>query len=215
MNFYFTIIIRLLLSCILGGLIGIEREINNRPAGLRTHILVTVGSTLVMLISMYGFTYGDPSRLAAQVISGIGFLGAGTIIRNGSDISGLTTAASIWVSGGIGLAIGNGFYFGACFATGIVLFSLFSLGFIEKKMFRNNLKKVNIQCIDRKGLVGELGLLFSEYNISIKELKLSNTKSNDSGKIMIRLALKLPKDFDIKILEYELYKIKGIEKIIC
>ena len=214
MNSYLVIIIRLLLACLLGGLIGLEREINNRPAGLRTHILVTVGSALIMLISILGFTYGDPSRLAAQVVSGIGFLGAGTIIRNGGDVSGLTTAASIWVSGGIGLAVGNGFYFGACFATGIVLFSLFSLGFIEKKMFKNKFKKIRIQCLDRNGLIGELGILFSKHNISIKELKFSNLNTDNPEKITIKLTLKFPKDFNMKILEYDLYKINGIEKIL-
>lgn len=106
------IIIRLVLSSVLGGLIGIEREVNNRPAGLRTHVLVTVGSALIMLISIDGFSnlpnrLGDPARLAAQVVSGIGFLGAGTIMRTGNNINGLTTAASLWVSAGLGLAVGE------------------------------------------------------------------------------------------------------------
>ena len=115
----YEVVIRLILASILGGLIGLEREVNNRPAGLRTHVLVTAGSALVMLISMYGFnglgedgTGGEPARLAAQVVSGIGFLGAGTILRQGNSIQGLTTAASLWVSGCIGLAIGNGYYLG-------------------------------------------------------------------------------------------------------
>lgn len=99
------IIKRLLLSAFLGGLIGVEREVNNRPAGLRTHILVTLGSTLVMLISIDGLNrindgiiMSDPYRLAAQVVSGIGFLGAGTIMRTGNSINGLTTAASLWLN---------------------------------------------------------------------------------------------------------------------
>ena len=112
------IVKRLILSAILGGLIGVEREVNNRPAGLRTHILVTLGSTLVMLVSIDGLhrdggaILSDPYRLAAQVVSGIGFLGAGTIMRTGNSINGLTTAASLWVSAGIGLAIGTGYYLG-------------------------------------------------------------------------------------------------------
>lgn len=111
------ITIRLVLALFLGGLIGFEREVSSHAAGLRTHILVCVGSALVMLLSMYGFSAFvnevnvrlDPSRLAAQVISGIGFLGAGTIIFNGRSITGLTTAASLWVVAGIGLAVGAGF----------------------------------------------------------------------------------------------------------
>ncbi len=123
----YEIIIRLILSTILGGLIGIERESVRRAAGLRTHILVCSGSTLVMLLSVFifhsyrGYTNLDPARLGAQVISGIGFLGAGTIMRDGNTIKGLTTAASLWAVATIGLALGVGFYTGAIATTIIVL----------------------------------------------------------------------------------------------
>ncbi len=95
------ITLRLVISCILGGLIGFERESLDRPAGLRTHILVCIGSTLMTLVSIYGFSgfepvTKDPARIAAQVVSGIGFLGAGTILREGLTVTGLTTAASLW-----------------------------------------------------------------------------------------------------------------------
>jgi len=113
------VILRLLLSAFFGGLVGMEREANNRPAGLRTHVLVSLGSTLIMMISIDAFrgmgasgNGGEPARLAAQVVSGIGFLGAGTILRDGTNIKGLTTAASLWVCGGIGLAVGSGYYLG-------------------------------------------------------------------------------------------------------
>ena len=119
------IIIRLILASILGGLIGLDRESTNRPAGFRTHILVAIGSALIMMVSVDNAKYGaDPSRIAAQVISGIGFLGAGTILRTGTNIEGLTTAASLWVCAGIGLAVGNGYYLGAVATTLIVLFFL-------------------------------------------------------------------------------------------
>ncbi|MEW6227795.1 MAG: MgtC/SapB family protein, partial [Bacillota bacterium] len=110
------IIFRLVLAMMFGGFIGLERESHKRPAGFRTHILVCVGSALVMMISQYAFvnfartTEYDPGRIAAQVVSGIGFLGAGTILREGPTIKGLTTAASLWVVAGIGLAVGTGFY---------------------------------------------------------------------------------------------------------
>ena len=109
-------ILRLIVATLFGGLIGLERESHKRPAGFRTHILVCIGSALVMMISQYAFLEFsgklgyDPGRIAAQVISGIGFLGAGTILREGSTIKGLTTAASLWVVAGIGLAVGTGFY---------------------------------------------------------------------------------------------------------
>lgn len=142
------IIIRLILSAVIGGLIGTEREASNRPAGLRTHILVSLGSTLIMLVSIEGFYdietglwVGDPVRLAAQVVSGIGFLGAGTIMRTGDRIKGLTTAASLWVCSGIGLAIGNGYYLGGLLTAGIALVTLMSLGNFEKKYLEPNIKR--------------------------------------------------------------------------
>jgi len=126
------IIIRLVLSVILSGLIGLERQVHRRTAGLRTHILVSLGSCLIMLTSLYIFDIYkdkaplDPARIAAGVVTGIGFLGAGTIIREREGVKGLTTAASLWVVAGIGLAAGCGFYsasfFTAILALGVLLF---------------------------------------------------------------------------------------------
>ena len=110
---WYEIVFRLFLAIILSGIIGFERELHGRPAGLRTHVLVALGAALVMLISIDGFGgSGDPARLAAQVVSGIGFLGAGAILRDGGDIKGITTAATLWIVGMIGLACGNGYYVG-------------------------------------------------------------------------------------------------------
>ena len=127
------IILKLFLAVVFGGIIGWEREVHGRAAGLRTHILVALGSALIMLTSIYifdiyrGETGIDPFRIAAQVVSGIGFLGAGTIIRSRASVVGLTTAASIWSASGIGLAVGAGFYTGAIVATAFVLISLLFL----------------------------------------------------------------------------------------
>ncbi|PIQ89989.1 MAG: hypothetical protein COV72_00310 [Candidatus Omnitrophica bacterium CG11_big_fil_rev_8_21_14_0_20_42_13] len=134
----YDVIIRLVLSALLGGLVGIEREVHKREAGLRTHILVSLGSTLIMLTSMhifdiYNYAGGiDPSRIAAGVVTGIGFIGAGTIIRNREAIKGLTTAASIWTVSAIGLAVGCGFISAACTATILVLLVLLALRNIER-----------------------------------------------------------------------------------
>ena len=122
---HYQILARLLLATILGGVIGFERQARGRAAGFRTHILVCLGSTLFMMTSMFifevykGIPNVDPSRIAAQVVTGIGFLGAGTIIRSGESVKGLTTAASLWTVSGIGLAIGCGFYI-AGWATAII-----------------------------------------------------------------------------------------------
>ncbi len=133
--------IRLVLSVILGGLIGLERQLHRRSAGLRTHILVSLGSCLIMLTSLYVFDIYknqvplDPARIAAGVITGIGFLGAGAIIRDREGVKGLTTAASLWVVASIGLATGCGFNRAALFATVLALVTLFFLRFIERMVF--------------------------------------------------------------------------------
>jgi putative Mg2+ transporter-C (MgtC) family protein len=127
-------LLRLAVAALLGGAIGLERELDEKAAGLRTHILVAVGSALFTLVSAYGFhdflTHGgavvraDPSRIAAQIVTGIGFLGAGVIFRQGLTVRGLTTAASLWVVAAVGMAAGAGFWEGAVIATGVGLISL-------------------------------------------------------------------------------------------
>jgi putative Mg2+ transporter-C (MgtC) family protein len=127
--------LRLGLAAILGGAIGVERELRDREAGIRTHLLVSLGSALFTLVSAYGFheflTSGDavvradPTRIAAQIVTGIGFLGAGAIIREGLSVRGLTTAATLWVVAGIGMACGAGWYWPAAITT---LFTIVALG---------------------------------------------------------------------------------------
>jgi putative Mg2+ transporter-C (MgtC) family protein len=130
-------ILRLLLTLILSGLIGLERQAHHRDAGLRTHILVALGSCLIMLTSLYVFDIYkdqvalDPVRIAAGVVTGIGFLGAGTIIRESDGVRGLTTAASLWVVAGIGLAVGVGFNKIAIYTTILVLIVLHFLRYAE------------------------------------------------------------------------------------
>jgi putative Mg2+ transporter-C (MgtC) family protein len=141
------ILLRLVLSWILSGLIGLERQVHRRSAGLRTHILVSLGSCLIMLTSLYVFdiyknqTGMDPARIAAGVITGIGFLGAGTIIREREGIKGLTTAASLWVVAGIGLAVGCGFYRAAIYATALTLIALVFLRYIENMVLGKEEKR--------------------------------------------------------------------------
>ncbi len=132
-----TISLRILSSAFLGALIGLERERKKRAAGLRTHVLVALGSCVIMLVSLYVFeiykniTTIDPGRIAAGVITGIGFLGAGTIIRSGDSVRGLTTAATIWLTSAIGLACGCGFFAVAVICTAVSLAVLLFLGGIE------------------------------------------------------------------------------------
>ena len=118
----------LLLAAVLGGAIGAERELNDQPAGLRTHMLLTIGACLFTLISAYGFGgRTDPSRIAAQIVTGIGFLGGGAIVRHGLTVKGVTTAASIWATASVGVAIGAGSYVLGVGGAVLVVGTLFGL----------------------------------------------------------------------------------------
>jgi len=156
---------RLFLALVLGGIIGIEREIRNQPAGFRTHAILAVGSALVMMISymaalkfgVSGKAAGDPTRIAAQIVSGIGFLGAGAILRMGASVKGLTTAASLWATAGVGMACGGGFYKEAVFATALILLTLFLLGKVEKTfLFTKPKRSLFIEAKDDPMLMGHI-----------------------------------------------------------
>jgi len=121
------LVVRLILAFFLSGLVGLEREATHKPAGLRTHILVGLGATLLTILSLHAFPGSDPARVAASIIVGIGFLGAGTIIKTKERIIGLTTAASLWVTASIGVAIGSGFYLIAIITT-ILAYIVLKLG---------------------------------------------------------------------------------------
>jgi putative Mg2+ transporter-C (MgtC) family protein len=178
---HLDLIIRMVLAVILGGLIGLEREWNNHAAGFRTHILVCLGSATIMLLSEYGFSDFvneanvriDPSRLAAQVVSGIGFLGAGAILRNGNVIKGLTTAASVWLVAAIGLSVGAGFITGALVCTCLVLISLYVLNKLEKHIIRHRrTHEVEIMINEHPGFLSSLTARFGEQGIQVIHLKM-------------------------------------------
>ena len=188
------IIIRLLLSVVLSGCIGIEREKLRRPAGIRTHILVCIGSTLVMLTSIHLVrTYPNiqVDRLGAQVISGIGFLGAGTIIMQGNSVQGLTTAAGLWAVACIGLAIGSGFYLGGIAATLMVLITLILFKKVEESIMRksNNLI-ISIIVTNKLEQIKNIYKIIEDMRISIKKIEFSEDDSGDL--ITLDMNLKLP-----------------------
>lgn len=141
---HLDLVSRLAVAAVLGGLVGFEREYFGKAAGFRTHALVSMASSLIMLVSIEifelyrGRVEVDPSRIAAQVVSGIGFIGAGAIIRSGVSVKGITTAASLWAVAGIGLACGIGFYEGALYATAIVLIILWMFAKVEAKILRRS-----------------------------------------------------------------------------
>lgn len=139
-------LLRLSLAAVLGGIIGIERELREREAGLRTHLLVALGSCLFTIVGAYGFhefldsgeavVRADPTRIAAQIVTGIGFLGAGAIIRQGLSVRGLTTAATLWVVAAVGLAAGAGYYSAAVITTAVVLVALWPLRLLAYSIIR-------------------------------------------------------------------------------
>ncbi len=137
------VIIRIALAMVLALVLGIEREFKQQPAGIRTHILISVGSCMLMLLSIivpqiYHSTTNDPARIAAQIVSGIGFLGAGAIMRNGLTTKGLTTAANIWVTAAIGMTVGAGLYFIAIISTAVILANLLFFGRAKAWFFPQN-----------------------------------------------------------------------------
>lgn len=198
-KFYADVFIKLMLALVLGGVVGFEREHKSRPAGLRTHILVCVGAALVQVtainyIKINNLDGIDPMRLGAQVISGIGFLGAGTILKEGASIKGLTTAASIWAVGCIGLAAGSGLYFEASLATLLILLALKGFKKIESKLEREK-KNITIELIldNKPGTIGKIGSILGGLDIQILNIEINE---KDTSKVEIEMLLKLTRQLE-------------------
>ena len=169
-----TVLIRLLISFALGAIIGVERQTRRREAGLRTFTLICLGSTLAMLVSIWipqsypDFLNGDPGRIAAQVLAGIGFLGAGAIIQSHGSVSGLTTAACIWVVAVIGLAVGAGMFISAAIVTLIVVLILMLLELLEKKMSISGINKIlTVECSTSAPNLEEMKKTIRSFNVYI------------------------------------------------
>lgn len=224
---YDTMFFRLLLSVVLGGLIGWERERRNKQAGLKTHLLVSVGSTLIMLTSIYGFdsllmnhpnARFDPARLSAQVVSGIGFLGAGAILRRSNHvISGLTTAATLWVAAAIGLSVGSGFYWPAVITTGIVLASNLVLNKYESKFLflkKSGHVKIMMKVAERSAGIDVITSILQKANMAIEQLIVTDHSEEDEWKCLtmeFRVRSYNDKGFD-KLFE-RLWKVEGVKEV--
>ena len=190
-----VIIFRLVLAAVLSGIVGFEREFHGRAAGFRTHILLCVGSTLVMLTSMHIFDVyssrmaADPARIAAGVITGIGFLGAGAIMHSKSSIRGLTTAASLWVVAGIGLAVGSGLYLGAIATTIIAIVALLIFSRLEYTMIRRDwYKTIVIETKDGMDQLKVIREVLAEYRTEITDFEVD--KASDGANIILKLGIK-------------------------
>ena len=172
------ICLRLVLSCIMGGIIGYERQMRHKSAGLRTNMLVALGSCLIMLLSqslydnVEGKTNADPARLAAQVVSGIGFLGAGAIMKEGLTVTGLTTAATLWVVAGVGIAVGAGFYFAAGVTTGVVFLILWNLSHLDAWVDHDRILSLSIHTVDRAGQIMRISACIEDLHLRSRGVKV-------------------------------------------
>lgn len=214
----FEIIFKLTLACILGGVIGLERESLNRPAGFRTYTLVCVGSALAMIVSMdmyyhfYKSVNADPGRIAAQVVSGIGFLGAGTIMKEGATVRGLTTAAGLWVVACIGLAVGAGLYIPGIVTTLLILFVLIYFVRFERRFTGMRLYKGMVLVVkDEPGMVGVIGNILGDLGVLIKNINLTHLEGEDQ--LEIELLLQVPPEISINQVIEELSAVKGLQYI--
>ncbi len=215
-------ILRLLLATVLGGAVGIERGSGDRPAGFRTHILVCTGSALIMLVSMYGFDDSyvsgisnannrDSARIAAQVVSGIGFLGAGTIMHEGVTVRGLTTAASLWMVSAIGLAAGAGMYVISIISTAIMLITLVSFRSWEKRFAgnnRNTRRFIRIVAQNQSGIITSITSYLSENDVKVKTMNVKNNAQKNE--VVLELYLKLGRDTDKEGVIRGLQSVPGI-----
>ncbi len=202
-NYY--IVVRLLTAAFLGGIIGIERGKLNRPAGVRTHMIVCVGSALVMLLGVemreiYGVQYAnvDVTRLGAQVVSGIGFLGAGAILKDGFSVRGLTTAATLWTVACVGLAVGGGFYMGAILTTILVYFSLLAWG---SKTIKSRLRYLSVVSSSVDNSIEDIKRVILENGIHISEIGLLETDKPNLKEIRFYCTIDVRTKTDNIILE--------------
>lgn len=209
----YTMFLRIFIAALLCGIIGLERELKNHPAGFRTHLLVGIGSCLMMILSLYGFKdyisqsniQFDPARIPSYVISGIGFLGGGTILVKGATVRGLTTAASIWIVAGLGLVIGAGMYILAFFTTIIVLMCLIFLNQLENYMnVKRARRKMKVVVHSRKTTIDNVIQKLTSYNVTTHKIVMTSCRRDKDNNIIFHYQL----DIDISsILQTDLEKI--------
>ena len=213
-----TIIFRILLSTILGGLLGWERETRRQPAGLRTHMVISAAACLLMLISIYipqtysNYSNVDPGRIAAQVVSGIGFLGAGAIFRLGGSTHGLTTAATIWAVAAVGLSVGVGMYEAAIVVTLLLLFVLAILDKVGRRfVIGGSLKTLKVSFQSAKIETTKVFAILEEHQINIRNINVVQSKDKQNSKI--KLYVFVPDKLNVKQLYKDLNELENIGEI--
>ena len=213
-----VVLLRLITAVVLSGIVGFEREFHGRAAGFRTHILLCIGSTLVMLTSIHIFdVYNsvvpcDPARMAAGVVTGIGFLGAGTIMHSKSSVRGLTTATSLWVVAGIGLAVGSGMYFASIATTVITMITLFFFSRVEHAMIRKDWYKTLI--IEARGGVTQIKgarEVLAEYGVRVTDFEVE--RSEDGTSMTLEIGVRLSTSRNDDHIVQDISKLEGVKSV--
>lgn len=217
-----SLVLRLLLASLLGGIIGLEREIHGRPAGFRTHLLVSLGSCLFCITSIeiyriYGNFTGsgpigvDPGRIAAQVVTGIGFLGAGAIIRDKASIRGLTTAACLWVAAALGIACGIGLFYLAICVTLVALISLLLLKQVERRLHRDSYLLVKVWGDDSEDFINRTYEVLNSCGIRPMEAKFD--KNVEQRRMFIEFQVKRAGRGSVADILASLSLLKGVKRV--
>jgi putative Mg2+ transporter-C (MgtC) family protein len=208
------ILLRLFVSLAVGGAVGAQREMSRSSAGFRTHMLVCLGACMAMLTNQYlferysGFSTMDVARMGSYVLGGIGFLGAGAIIKDGLRARGLTTAASIWVVAALGLAVGCGFYIGALASCAFTVLTLWALKIIEGKAFgRSGTASVEMEIRNKPGQLAAVLAPLMELGCSVKDVQMEHS---DEEWIGLALRFKLPRGVEAKQVKEKLAAVDGV-----
>jgi putative Mg2+ transporter-C (MgtC) family protein len=216
------IIFRLILASLLGGVVGLEREVHGRPAGVRTYLILSLGSALIMVLSEYLFLkyrtgvpginlQVDPGRIAAQAITGIGFLGAGVIIRYKDTIRGLTTAACVWVVCAVGLAIGSGFYLFGSVVTGLTVISLVGLKRFERRLPKDWYQQMEVVSRDVPGQIDRIQEIIEKHDFKVINFGLRKDleKKEATATFLLRLRTVHPERHFLQ----EVFDLEGVKRV--
>jgi putative Mg2+ transporter-C (MgtC) family protein len=216
------VILRLVLAAVLGGAVGFEREIHGRPAGIRTYLILSLGSALIMIISEYllvsfeGVPPGaivqvDPGRIAAQAVTGIGFLGAGVIIRYKDTIRGLTTAACVWTACAVGLAVGAGFYIFGAFVTFLTVFALVGIKAFERRLPKDWFKEISVVSEDVPGVLKRIQDIIVSHDYEV--LNSAVTKNLEKKEMTANFELVVRTVHPSWQVLQEVFEIPGVRKV--
>ncbi len=213
----FVVAVKLILALVCGGVLGFERGRKKRPAGFRTYMLVCMGAALVMMTNQYIceiYGTGDPSRLGAQVVSGIGFLGAGTIMTTAhSKVKGLTTAAGLWASGCIGLAIGIGFFEGAILGTVMIFVAMASLTSLDERITNSGKMIMLYLEMENMATVKNVAAFLKEKNVKLTEIETETLSKSKGGGAAATITVNVPNQKMMTMITYMLEAVEGVKSV--